>query len=203
MLRFLLAAAFLFTSFFQAPDGPAVGDVVVSKSANASIVEFTLISATGYVHFAVPGEWSVIAMQSKPPVTVTAFQVANAADQKTADSSNAVVSVIDKDTEEGKRALSRVGKSYEGKVEQHASAGWDCYSQTAHQNQTVYTILDARKDIAGETVTVRVAWPHLTGNAAGYDDRMQSVFNTMLSSIDGNIGPYSMKPGDVVRRPQK
>lgn len=179
------------------------GDVVVSQSAALRQVRFTIITSTGYIEFSVPGDWHVIAMQSKLPVAAAAFELPNAADKDTPDSTNLSISLIQPDTKPGKRALSHVGVSYEGKVTSDSRAGWECFSQSAHQKGTLYTIQDAKKSVAGLVVSVRLAWPHLSQNPPGYEADMQAVFGSLLGRVEGALGPYPVKSGDVVRHPER
>ncbi len=180
-----------------------VGDVAVSQANTSPNVRFTIMTAKGYVGFSVPKDWRVIAMQSKPPVAAAAFLAPNSADANTPDSTNVSISLIQPGTDQGKSALDRIGKSYEGDVEASSRSGWECYSQIAHQKKTIYTILDAKKNVADVVVSVRVAWPHLTKNSASYDSDMKAVFESLLDAIDGNLGSYTIKPGEIVRRPDK
>jgi hypothetical protein len=180
-----------------------VGDVAVLQANASPNVRFTIITTKGYVGFSVPKDWRVLSLQSKPPVATVAFLAPNSADEGTPDSTNVAISLIQPDTDQGKSALSRVGKSYEGAVEASSHSGWDCYSQGAHQKKTSYTLLDAKKSVADVVVSVRVAWPHLPKNPPGYDSEMRALFESLLDAIDGNLGVYTTKPGEVVRRPDK
>jgi hypothetical protein len=180
-----------------------VGDVAVLQANTSPNVRFTIITTRGYVGFSVPKDWRVLSLQSKPPVATVAFLAPNSADEGTQDSTNVAISLIQSDTDQGKSALSRVGKSYEGAVEASSHSGWDCYSQGAHQKKTSYTILDAKKSVADVVVSVRVAWPHLPKNPPSYDSDMRTLFESLLDAIDGNLGAYTTKPGEVVRRPDK
>jgi hypothetical protein len=182
---------------------PEVGDVAALQGDTLPNVHFTIMTAKGYVGFSVPRDWPVIAMQSKPPVAVAAFVVPNSADKGTPDSTNIVISLIEPDTDKGKSALSRVGRSFEGEVAASSHSGWECYSQSAHQKKTTYTILDAKKSVADVIVSVRVAWPHLPKNSPNYDSDMRSVFETLLDAMDGDLGVYTVRQGEVVRRPDK
>jgi hypothetical protein len=202
-LTWVIAALLLPSLPAGAKTTPDVGDVVVSQAVGSPAVRFTILTSNGYVGFTVSKDWRVLEIQSKPPVAVSAFQVFNRADQGTSDSTNIVVSLIQPETDKGKDALSKVGKSYEGEVQSSSRSGWDCFSQTAHQHGMPYTILDAKKRVADVIVSVRVAWPHLKKNSATYDGDLSKVFESLLDSVDGNLGPYSAKPGDVVRRPDQ
>jgi len=189
MRSILVIGILLFASLpMVAGDMPDVGDVAVLQADTSPNVRFTIITAKGYVGFSVPKDWRVIALQSKPPVAVAAFLAANPADKHTPDSTNIAINLIQPETDQGKDALSRVGKSYEGDVEVSSRSGWECFSQSAHQKKTTYTILDAKKNVADVIVSVRVAWPHLPKNSPSYDSEMKSVFESLLDAIDGNLG---------------
>lgn len=197
-------AILLFTSLpMTAGNIPDVGDVAVSQANTSPNVRFTIMTSKGYVGFSVPKDWRVISVQSKPPVASAVFLAPNSADAGKPDSTNVAISLIQPDTEEGKSALNRVGKSYEGEVEASSQSGWECYSQSAHQKKTTYTILDAKKSVADVIVSVRVAWPHLPKNPPNYDPDMKAIFESLLNAIDGELGSYQVKPGEVVRRPDK
>jgi hypothetical protein len=204
MRSIAVVATLLFTSLpMTAGNMTDVGDVAVLQANTLPTVRFTIMTSKGYVSFSVPKDWRVIAMQSKPPVASAAFLAPNSADAGTPDSTNVAISLIQPDTDQGKNALNRVGKSYEGEVEASSQSGWECYSQSAHQKKTTYTILDAKKSVADVVVSVRVAWPHLPKNSANYDSDMKAIFESLLNAIDGDFGTYQVKPGEVVRRPDK
>jgi hypothetical protein len=204
MRSFSVVAILLFATLpMTAGNMLDVGDVVVSQADTSPIVRFTVMTAKGYVGFSVPKDWRVLSLQSKPPVAAAAFLAPNSADEGTPDSTNIAISLIQSEADQGKSALNRVGKSYEGDVETSSRSGWECYAQSAHQKKTIYTILDAKKSVADVTVSVRVAWPHLPKNSPSYDSDMKALFGTLLDAIDGNLGSYQIKPGEVVRRPDK
>ncbi|HME70609.1 MAG TPA: hypothetical protein VKM54_12170 [Myxococcota bacterium] len=106
------------------------------------------------------------------------------------------------DSEKARDALKRVGEHYgqaEPKVESFKE--WTIYRQEAKQGEVVYSLLDAKRNVADVAVGVRLAWPHLRNNPPGYDAEMEVTFRSVLDSIYGNIGPYQPKPGEVIRRP--
>jgi hypothetical protein len=204
MLNISIIAILLFASHpMTAGNMLDVGDVAVSQAYASPNVRFTIMTAKGYVGFSVPKDWRVLSLQSKPPVATVAFLALNPADEGTPDSTNVSISLIQPDTDHGRSALSRVGKSYEGDVVASSHSGWECYSQSAHQKKTTYTILDATKSVADVIVSVRVAWPRLPKNPPSYDSEMRALFDSLLDAIEGNLGAYATKPGEVVRRPDK
>jgi hypothetical protein len=182
---------------------PEMGDVIVTPPGSSPLVRFTIITPKGYVGFSVPKDWKVLSMNSKPPVAAIALQMPNPSDEGTPDSTNIAIDLIQPDSDQGKHALSKVGQAYEGDAQTSTHSGWDCYSQNAHQKKTLYTILDAKKSVADMIVWVRVAWPHLSRNAPDQDTIMKAAFNSLLDDVDGGLGQYASKPGDVLRRPEK
>lgn len=174
----------------------------VSSFANA--VEIKIITEKGYVAFTVKDEWQVIAMQSKPPVAVAGFQILNSADENTSESSNLAISIFHVQYPQALEALKKVGQRYgsiDPKVENFKD--WTVYRQQVNQGETIYSVLDAKKDVTDVAVGVRLAWPHLANNPPMYDREMELIFRTVLDSIYGGVGPYKPKDGEVIRRPTK
>jgi hypothetical protein len=76
------------------------------------------------------------------------------------------------------------------------------YRQKGTQNSTEYDILDAKlARVAEVAASVRLAWPHLTGNPPDYDKQMESIFRAFLDSINGRIGPMEAAKDEAVLRP--
>jgi hypothetical protein len=75
--------------------------------------------------------------------------------------------------------------------------------QSTNQGGTRYVLLDAYKAVADVTVAVRLAWPQLAAHSRGYDRKMRKVFEDLLSSVRGELGPYKRRDGDVLRRPTR
>lgn len=168
----------------------------------AEAVEIKIMTNNGYIAFAVDGNWPVIAMQSKPPVSVVGFQIPNSADENTSDSTNLSISIYHSDSEQARQALELVGKQYGDstpKVEKFDD--WTIYRQEPKQGSTVYSLIDAKKKVAGVTVSVRLAWPHLNNNPVNYNTQMEAIFHSVLNSIYGDVGPYKPKDGETTRRP--
>ncbi len=182
---------------------PLAAFAFLSITSLASAAEFTIATAKGYVRFSVPDQWAVMAMQTKPPVSVAAFQVANPADEGTPHSSNVALSLFHIETERGQAAASLVGKQY-GKLPPSVSTleGWTVYTQEANQQGVAYTIVDAKKPFADVVVGLRFAWPHLPANPAGYDQSMNRSFEALLRSVSSGLGVPAARPGEVVRRPE-
>lgn len=173
-------------------------------SSCVNAVELKIITEKGYVAFTVNDDWQVIGMQTKPPVSVAGFQIPNTADDNTDDSANMAISIFHVEYHKAVEALKKVGQRYgsvDPKIEKFKD--WAVYRQQVNQGETTYSILDAKKDVAGVAVGVRLAWPHLANNPPSYNSDMELTFHAVLDSIHGEIGPYKPKGGEVFRRPIK
>ncbi|MGD0189361.1 MAG: hypothetical protein ABSD74_01335 [Rhizomicrobium sp.] len=178
------------------------GDVVVSH--NASGIEFRLVTESGIAAFALPdGDWPVIAMQSMPPISVAAFQIPNHADDGNPDSTNVAVSNYHLDTDRGRDALRKWATEHPAFRTGEAYGKWIIHSLGRARGATNYSMLDSEQEFPGNkiAVAVRIAWPHLKENAAGYDALMSTTYGRLLDSIYAKWGPYALLPGGVVRSP--
>jgi hypothetical protein len=112
------------------------------------------------------------------------------------------VSLLDIGTEQGKLALSNVGKKY-GTVAPTVrnQEGWTVYSQTATQQGAKYTIVDAVRKAADVTVLIRFAWPALPTNPTNYDGSMATALQAVQRSVAGELGLPPARSGEVIRRP--
>lgn len=164
-------------------------------------VELSIIIPTGYVAFVVEDHWSVLNMQTKLPVTASVFQIPNKADEGTPDSTNLIISVYEPKSPKALNALKKVGKAYgpvEPRIEDYDN--WKLYWQKPKQGETVYSLVDARRDFNNTVVTVRLAWPHLERNEVGYDVKMDKILRNILSSIREHNGPWTPKGNQNILR---
>jgi hypothetical protein len=178
--------------------------LLVSWAASAAAdTELTIVTKKGYVAFVAADHWPVLQMETEMPVAVAVFQLPNAADEDTPDSTNLIVQLFERGSEQEKTI-------YEAPVRQHGAdapavesfEAWQIYRQTAEQGSTTYSIWDARKGgVVDVSVSVRLAWPHLPKNAPGYAAEMERTFRTFLQSIRGGLGEYRPREGEVMRRP--
>lgn len=174
----------------------------VAASTTPSGTEFKIITPKGFVAFFVGNEWSVLAMQPKLPVAAAVFQIPNPADENTSDSTNLVLTLYDETTAQGREALSVVGRPYGLNAPTIGDRNnWTTYTQESKQGDTLYTILDGKSKVADVAVAIRLAWPHLANQTQDYDKQMKALFERVLDSIHGNLGPYQRQPNDVIRRP--
>jgi hypothetical protein len=173
----------------------------VAASTTPTGTDFKIITPKGFVAFSVENEWPVIAMQSKLPIAAVGFQIPNPADQNISDSTNLAVTLYDEATAKGREALSAVGRAYGKPPTISRRSNWTIYAQESKQGETIYTVLDGTSKVADVAVAIRLAWPHLSKNAREYDKQMKAVFERVLDSIHGGLGPYKRQANDVIRCP--
>jgi hypothetical protein len=179
----------------------ALGFAVILLAARSQAVELTTITPKGHVTYTAGDGWVVLGAQSKLPVAAFGYQIPDPADEGTPHSTNVSVSLYDLDTSKGREAFGTIGKKY-GAGEPKASRvrEWRVLEQSANQGGTRYVILDAYRAVADVTVAVRLAWPQLAAHSRGHDRKMRKVFEDLLSSVRGELGPYKRRDGDVLRR---
>jgi hypothetical protein len=169
-----------------------------AMAAAADVVDFTIVDR---VQFSVPGDWPVIANKSTSEKTVFAFQIPNAADKGTSDSSNLSIIATDLRTAQDRDTFQKqaLGTDHNAQ-EKNLVDGWGCgtFSAMQHSTQTQYVIWDCRRIIADCGVSVRMAWPHLPKNPPDYDKQMEMVLSNFLTGV----GPFKGVPkSGVLRRP--
>ncbi len=173
--------------------------LLASAAPPTDLVDFTIV---GRVQFSVPANWPVIANKSTSEKTVFAFQIPNAADEGTPDSSNLSIIATDLKSAQDKDAFGKQAPSAnQNAQEMNLVEGWKCSTFSAKQSstQTEYAIWDCRRVIADCGVSVRIAWPHLPRNPPDYDKQME----TGLSSFLIRVGPYKNLPeSGVLRHPE-
>lgn len=181
-------------------ESPQPGDVGIV--AGPKTVHFTIITPKGYVGFDAGRDWPVMALQTRPPILVAAFQIADPADRGTSDSTNLAIRLIQPESAAGQAALVADQKNY-GDRKPEAYHGWSVQAWSKTQGSTMYSIVDARADRADMTCTIRLAWPHLANHPAGYDADMQALLKRTLDSVQAGLGTYPPRPGELFRTPEK
>jgi len=169
-----------------------------AMAAAQDLVDFTIVDR---VQFSVPGNWPVITSKSTNEKTVFAFQIPNAADEGTSDSSNLSIIAMDLKIAEARDAFQKqVSTHGQNAEEKKIVEGWGCstFSAIQHSTQTRYVIWDCRRTVADCGVSVRLAWPHLPKNPPDYDTQMEIVLSNFLTSI----GPFKGLPKSGVLRRQ-
>lgn len=199
-MHFTLVILALFAISARAAQPVQIGDVAVEQQGDH--VRFTFITAGGFVGFVAGADWGVVGMQSRPPVTGSAFQIPDPADNGTPDSTNLVVSLFTPGVPKADAAIAAIGKTRgPGPVTTENRGEWTVYRQEAIQGGTRYTILDAKARKADVFCGVRLAWPHLKNHRSDYDAKMNALFDATLASISGGSGTYEVHSGEIVRRP--
>jgi hypothetical protein len=174
-----------------------IGLIAPVMAGASDMVEFTIVDR---IHFSVPADWIVIANKSAKEKTVFAFQIPNAADNGTSDSSNLSIIAADLKTPQDRDAFEKQPTSGtdHGAQEKKLVEGWACttFSAMQHSTQTDYVIWDCSHIVANCGVSVRMAWPRLPGNPADYDSQMEMVLSNFLMSV----GPFTGVPKSGVLR---
>lgn len=177
--------------------------LVISLCATARAeVEFKIVTTDGFVAFRAEDGWPVVSMQTKLPMAIAIFQIPNAADEGTPDSTNLFVRFYDLGAPAARESFEKVGAPVGDAAPKVESVdGWTVYRQVGKQGATEYSIIDAKRDLKGLSVSVRLAWPHLVKNPADYAAQMDRIFAAMLRSIHQHVGQYVPQKGETLRRP--
>jgi hypothetical protein len=159
--------------------------LVVLFSASLGVatdqVVFTIVDR---VQFSVPGDWPVVASKSTAGKTVFAFQIPNAADKRTSDSTNlSIVSSYLKDDQDKDAFEKKASTPDHDAQEKTLVDGWRCRTFSAMQKSTQYVAWDCYRVVADCGVSVRIAWPHLRKNPPDYDNQMETVLSDFLTSV--------------------
>jgi hypothetical protein len=176
--------------------------ICLSATASAQSTDLVDLTIVGRVQFSVPGDWPVIADKSTSEKTIFAFQIPNAADEGTSDSSNLSITATDLKSAEDRDIFQKQAPSANQTAqEKDLVKDWECstFSATQRSTQTEYVIWDCRRLIADCGIFVRIAWPHLQKNPPDYDKQMQLVLSSFLT----HVGPYKGLPkSGVLRHPE-
>jgi hypothetical protein len=131
--------------------------------------ELKIVTADGFVAFLAEDPWPVLAMQTKPPILMTVFQIPNPADDGTPDSTNLVIRFFEHGSAEAREGYAHVADAIGSSPPQPESfEGWTVYRQQGKQGAMEYSIVDAKRDLAGFSAAVRLAWPHSSRNPPDY-----------------------------------
>jgi hypothetical protein len=155
--------------------------LVTSLALATDRIVFTVVER---FQFSVPADWPVISSKSTAEKTVFAFQIPDAADEGTDDSTN--LSIISsflrnaKDEDAFRKKASSLDPSAK---EKKLVDGWSCSSFSAMQKLTNYAVWDCYRVVADCGVSVRIAWPHLPKNLPDYDKQMEAVLSDFLTSV--------------------
>ena len=143
-----------------------------------------VFTAVGRIQFSVPSDWVVISSKSNPALTLFAFQIKNAADEGTSDSTNLVIISYYLKDHGAKAAFEEKLSDQKQKAQKKESIdNWNCSSFSAMQGSTRYHVWDCTRKINECGVFVRVAWPELPKNPLGYDKTIEATLVDVLKSV--------------------
>jgi hypothetical protein len=182
-------------------ESPLPGDLHTLPRDAAGLVEFGIITNKGYVSFAVGGDWKVLELQTKPPVTTMLFQVPNSADEGTTNSTNCTVLSFENGVPEARAKLEGAMNKATVNSKESKYGSWSTYKSSELQEKTVYQIRAAVREFQGATVLIHASWPQLAKNPAAYDEVMDAVFRAVLDSVKCGLGPKPVRQGETFRRP--
>lgn len=175
--------------------------IAVTPAISCADVGFKFITSNGYVTFSAQDQWAVLNMQSKLPLAAAVFQLPNPADEGASHSTNIIFKYYQLGSPEAERELQQVGKQYgSSPPNQRMFEQWTVFRQLASQGNVRYTILDAKTKFESVAASVRLAWPHLSGNDDRYDEKMEQVFIGALRSVKEHIGSFAPSENEIIRR---
>lgn len=154
-----------------------------SSLASSDLVKFSVAER---LQFAAPSEWHVLTSKSNETNTVFAFQILNAADDGTGDSTNLAIVTSYLNSRQDKDNFENDASTQEHRGQKkELVTGWRCDSFNARQQSTSteYSIWDCYRVIADNGVHVRLAWPHLSKNPPDYDEQMETTLTAFLTSV--------------------
>ena len=196
MTRRLFLTASLFTAilgllvpaaFGIADDITKDGDVAARPSGQQ--VEFSLITALGWVRFTVSDDWAQISMQTKGPLKAAAFVISG--DPNSGNVVAVRIALYQIDSPQASVAYSAAHDRAKGTKSRLGA--WEIFTTEQKQENGGYTIRTAFRDIADVHVSVRLASPS-SSNAEG-------TFANLLKSFAGEVGSYQQRQDEKIRRP--
>jgi len=118
------------------------------------------------------------------PISMTVFNIPNPADPAGKETTNVVTAAYAADSKQAQDSLTTTRKRFvKTNLRTSQQGGWEVESYSEIQGVTRYRILDGTRVQADKTLFVRVAWPTLPSNAAGYDAEMQRSFDRLLTQV--------------------
>ncbi len=179
---------------------PQPGQVGVFQIPDGRI-HFTLITPQGHVGFAT-GAWQLVNVHGGMPAAGFDFQIPDAADRQTEESTGISIDVYQPDTRTGRDAEAQFGKSLEpaGRPVKETYNGWTIYTQSIVAKGVPYSIIDAESRQADVDVIVKLNWPHLVGQPGTHSADMRALMLKTLDSVSAGMGTYTAQPGEVIRK---
>jgi hypothetical protein len=176
---------------------------LIWANSSSADTKLSIITTKGYVTFEAGENWPVLEMKTQMPATLTVLAVPNPAEESTSDSTNLMLQLFERGSEEERTLFDAPVKQYGATPPvPERYKGWTITRQEDHQGPTVYSLWDARRTgIADVSVRVRLIWPNLPNNPESYEKQMDQVLKKFLDSIGGGLGKYSPKEGEAFLRP--
>ena len=174
------------------------GAFAPAVAQSTDTVDFTIVDRA---QFSVPANWPVIANKSTSEKAVFAFQIPNAADEGTRDSTNLSIIATDLKTAQDRDAFQAQPPNTDRSAQEKKLVdGWRCttFSAVQQSSKTQYVIFDCRRTIVDCGLSVRMAWPHLPKNPPDLDSHMEIILSTFLTSV----GSFKGVPKSGVLRRQ-
>ena len=199
----LAAALVAFPALAQTDDAnapPQPGEVAALLTPDGH-TQFTLITPNGHVGFTA-GDWGLMNAHGAMPAAGFAFQVPDAADNGTDDSTEINIAFYQPDTRADRDAQAGFGKSLEpaGRPKKEVYNGWTIYTQSVVAKGTPYSLVDAESRQGDVDVIIKLNWPHLQGQPGTHNADMRAMLLKTLDSVTAGTGAYALHPGEVVRR---
>ena len=197
-----LLAAFPAAAQTEDPAAPPQPGEVAAMVTPDGHTQFTLITPNGHVGFTA-GDWGLMNAHGAMPAAAFAFQVPDAADNGTDDSTEINIAFYQPGTRADRDAQAGFGKSLEpaGRPKKEVYNGWTIYTQSIVAKGTPYSLVDAESRQADVDVIVKLNWPHLQGQPGTHNADMRAMLLKTLDSINAGTGAYDLHAGEVVRHP--
>jgi hypothetical protein len=175
--------------------------LIVTAAFAADQVELSFITDKGWVKFTVGGDWKVLSMKTKDIVRGAIFQIPNPPGDEASAPTNALVTLFELDSAQTAARYANFRQQY-AKGTKSRIGVWEVFKREFEEKNTKYTARVAYRDIADVHVCVTFSWPHLPKNSADHEAQMEQMFLSTLKSVNGGLGKYQKREGEVIRRPQ-
>jgi hypothetical protein len=176
----------------------ALGLALIATAAFAADqVDLSLITDKGWVRFTVGDDWKVLSMDTKNTTRGAVFQIPNPPGEEASGPTNAVVMLFELNSQQAAARYANVREKYAKGVKSRIG-NWEVFKREFEERDTQYTARVAYRDIVDVHVCITFSWPHLPS----HDAKMEQAFLGMLKSVNGGLGKYQKREGEVIRRPQ-
>ncbi len=204
MITFIGLAALAMAPIAQAQDVTAGGQMasqLVGVLTRADgFQQTTLITHSGALGFAVPGDWKVIQLDFKLPVATAVYDVPDPSALDGVSNTNCSMAFADPTTPEGQAVVARAA-ALGGDNTSHD--GWAVHARTDTADTTSPTAeMVATRAQGFVTAVAMCAWPKGGTHDATYDAYMTRQFTALLGSVQAPAAPFKARPGETFFSPQ-